>query len=56
MANDKEMSEEDFLKKHLEDQENKSNFNPSKSMIDQISTKKATLTYKVICENCVVKE
>jgi len=39
MANDKEMSEEDFLKKHLEDQENKSNFNPSKSMIDQISTK-----------------
>jgi hypothetical protein len=39
MANDKEMSEEDFLKKHLEDQGNKSNFNPSKSMIDQISTK-----------------
>ena len=41
MANDKEMSEEDFLKKHLEEQENKSNFNPSKSMIDQISTKQA---------------
>ena len=24
--------------------------------IDQISTKKATLAYRAICENCVVKE
>jgi len=38
MSNDKEMSEEDFLKKHLEDKGNKSNFNPAQSMIDQIST------------------
>ncbi len=38
MANNKnnEMSEEDFLRRHLEDQEN-SNFNPSKNMINEIS-------------------
>jgi hypothetical protein len=37
--NNKEMSEEDFLRKHLEEQENKSNFNPAQNMIDQSPSK-----------------
>lgn len=41
MSNNKEMSEEDFLKKHLEEQGNKSNFNPVQSMIDQISSQQS---------------
>jgi len=41
MANNKEMSEEDFLRKHLEEQENKSNFNPAQNMIDQAPSKQA---------------
>jgi len=36
MPNNKEMSEEDFLKKHLENQG--SNFNPSKNMVNQTPT------------------
>ena len=36
MANNKEMSEEDFLKKHLEETSGaKQNFNPAQSMIEQ---------------------
>ena len=45
MSNNKEMSEEDFLRKHLEERENKSsNFNPSKSMIEQIPTQNVDST------------
>jgi hypothetical protein len=38
MSNNKEMSEEDFLKKHLEEREKKStDFNPAKTMAEQVT-------------------
>jgi hypothetical protein len=45
MSNNKEMSEEDFLRKHLEERESKSsNFNPAKSMVEQIPTQNVDST------------
>jgi hypothetical protein len=38
MSNNKEMSEEDFLKKHLEEREKKpTDFNPAKNMVEQVT-------------------
>jgi hypothetical protein len=38
MSNNKEMSEEDFLKKHLEEREKKpADFNPAKNMVEQVT-------------------
>ena len=39
MANNKEMSEEEFLKRHLEETSGKQNFNPAQSMVNQMVTK-----------------
>ena len=39
MANNKEMSEEDFLKRHLEETSGKQNFNPAQNMVNQMVTK-----------------
>jgi len=45
MSNNKEMSEEDFLKKHLEEREKKStDFNPAKTMAEQVTIQSADNT------------
>ncbi len=45
MSNNKEMSDEDFLKKHLEEREKKStDFNPAKTMAEQVTIQSADNT------------